>query len=61
MCDGRTGAALDAVVIELARRFDAEVELRRRVKEAFEREGIAMAGADRVIYVRSSSSPEVKA
>ena len=48
------------VKVDPARRFDVEVELRRRIKEAFEREGIPMAGADRQIYVRASP-PEVKA
>jgi small conductance mechanosensitive channel len=47
------------VKVDPARRFDVEMELRRRIKEAFEREGIPMAGADRLIYVRASP-PETK-
>ena len=57
--DGDMGLRL-MVKVEPARRFDVEAELRRRIKEAFEQEGIAMAGADRVIYVRPTQS-EVKA
>jgi len=38
---GESGVGLRLVVkVEATRRFDAEVELRRRIKEAFEREGI---------------------
>ncbi len=37
------------VKVEAARRFDVEVELRRRIKEAFEREGIPFP--QRVVYL----------
>jgi len=47
------------VKVDPPRRFDAEADLRRRIKEAFEHEGIPMAGAESRVYVRASS-PEVK-
>jgi small conductance mechanosensitive channel len=43
------------VKVEAPRRFDAEVELRRRIKEAFEREGIPFPR--QVVYLRESSAP----
>jgi len=36
------------VKVEAARRFDVEVELRRRIKEVFEREGISFPQRVRV-------------
>ena len=37
-------------------RFDAEVGLRRRIKEAFEREGINLPTPQRVVYLRGEAS-----
>ena len=37
-------------------RFDAEVGLRRRIKEAFEREGIKLPTPQRVVYLRGEAS-----
>lgn len=37
-------------------RFEAEVALRRRVKEAFERDGIRLPAPQRVMYLRSEAS-----
>lgn len=39
------------VKVEAARRVDAEMELRRRVKEAFEKAGIEMPSPQRLTYV----------
>jgi small conductance mechanosensitive channel len=41
--------------VEAARRFDAEIELRRRIKEAFEREGIRLPTPQRVVYLRGEA------
>jgi small conductance mechanosensitive channel len=38
--------------VDAARRLDAELELRRRIKAAFERESIAISTAQRVVYIR---------
>jgi moderate conductance mechanosensitive channel len=43
------------VKVEAARRFPAEVELRRRIKEAFERESISFP--QRVVYLQERTSP----
>ena len=37
-------------------RFDAEVVLRRRIKEAFERDGIRLPTPQRVVYLRGEAS-----
>ena len=42
------------IKVEPARRFDSEIELRRRVKEAFERERISFP--QRVVYVQGKAS-----
>lgn len=47
--EGDLGLRLTAKV-EPARRFDAEIDLRRRIKEAFERDGIPFP--QRVVYVQ---------
>jgi moderate conductance mechanosensitive channel len=41
--------------VDAGKRFDAEVELRRRIKQAFEREGIPFP--QRVVYVQSKVQP----
>jgi small conductance mechanosensitive channel len=38
--------------VDAAKRFDVELELRRRVKLAFERETIPLSTAQRVVYIR---------
>jgi small conductance mechanosensitive channel len=38
--------------VDAAKRFDVELELRRRVKAAFERESIAISTAQRIVYIR---------
>jgi len=43
------------VKVDASRRFDVEVELRRRIKEAFEREGIPFPR--RVVYVETKGAP----
>jgi moderate conductance mechanosensitive channel len=43
------------VKVEAAKRFDIEAELRRRIKEAFEAEGIPFP--QRVVYVEKKASP----
>jgi small conductance mechanosensitive channel len=43
------------VKVEAAKRFDAEIELRRRVKEAFEGEGIRLPAPQRVVSLRSEA------
>ena len=42
------------VKVEAARRFDVEVELRRRIKEVFEREGISFP--QRVVYLEKKGA-----
>jgi small conductance mechanosensitive channel len=42
------------VKVPASRRFDVELELRRRIKEAFEREGIPFAR--RVVYLQGRTS-----
>lgn len=41
--------------VDAGKRFDAEVELRRRIKQAFEREGIPFP--QRVVYVQTKVQP----
>jgi small-conductance mechanosensitive channel len=41
--------------VDAGKRFDAEVELRRRIKQAFEREGIPFP--QRVVYVQTKAQP----
>jgi small-conductance mechanosensitive channel len=41
------------VKVDPARRFDSEVELRRRVKETFEQEGIPFP--QRVVYLQTKT------
>jgi len=43
------------VKVDASRRFDAEIELRRRIKEAFEREGVRLPTPQRVVYLRSET------
>jgi moderate conductance mechanosensitive channel len=43
------------VKVEAAKRFDAEIELRRRVKETFEGEGIPFP--QRVVYLEKKATP----
>ena len=43
------------VKVEASRRFDAEIELRRRIKEAFEREHVRLPTPQRVVYLRSET------
>ncbi len=43
------------VKVEAGKRFDAEIELRRRIKEAFEREGVRLPAPQRVVYLRSEN------
>lgn len=43
------------VKVDAARRFDVEVELRRRIKDAFDREGIPFP--QRVVYVETKAAP----
>ena len=43
------------VKVDATRRFDVESELRRRIKEAFEREGIPFP--QRVVYVQGKEHP----
>jgi small conductance mechanosensitive channel len=41
--------------VDAGKRFDAEVELRRRIKQAFEREGIPFP--QRVVYLQAKVQP----
>jgi small conductance mechanosensitive channel len=53
---GETDLGLRVMVkVDPARRFDIEAELRRRIKESFEREGIPFP--QRVVYVQERTSP----
>ena len=44
-----------AVKVRPAARFEAEVALRRRIKEAFERDSIRLPAPQRVVYLRSEA------
>jgi moderate conductance mechanosensitive channel len=43
------------VRVPAPRRFDAETELRSRIKEAFQREGVRLPVPERVVYLRSQN------
>ena len=44
--------------VDPARRFDAELELRRRIKEAFDREQIPLPSIPRAVLVRQDGAKE---
>jgi len=50
--DGELGLRL-MVKVPADKRAEAEMELRRRVKETFDREGIQVPSAERVVYLRA--------
>lgn len=50
--DGELGLRL-MVKVPADKRADAEMELRRRIKETFDREGIQVPSAERVVYLRA--------
>ncbi|MBI5627884.1 MAG: mechanosensitive ion channel family protein [Candidatus Rokubacteria bacterium] len=50
--DGELGLRL-MVKVPADRRAEAEMELRRRIKETFDREGIQVPSAERVVYLRA--------
>jgi hypothetical protein len=50
---GRLVHVVRIVKVDAARRFDVEAELRRRIKEAFEREGISFR--QRVVYLHTKA------
>ncbi|MEK7372991.1 MAG: mechanosensitive ion channel family protein [candidate division NC10 bacterium] len=50
--DGELGLRL-MVKVPADKRAEAEMELRRRIKETFDREGIQVPSAERVVYLRA--------
>lgn len=50
--DGELGLRL-MVKVPADKRAEAEMELRRRIKETFDREGIEVPSAERVVYLRA--------
>jgi small conductance mechanosensitive channel len=53
---GETDLGLRVMVkVDPGRRFDVESDLRRRIKETFEREGIPFP--HRVVYVQERTAP----
>lgn len=45
--------------VDPGRRFEAELELRRRIKEAFDREQIRLPFAPRTVLVREAEAKEL--